>query len=163
MNEFGLQRLCFKLINNATKQQEQQHVNILTIMTQTDETQTTRASSKHKSKRKQSTDPLLTPPSTINSPINIPQSTATTNSSIVPILSSPSSSNVFDGSIEHVWISLAELPHHTYSTSNSSKRPRTSTTSAKQTTTAPTKRFSYKLYDWNFHSTLLPYKWYTIK
>ncbi|CAF3907088.1 unnamed protein product [Adineta steineri] len=56
MNEFGLQRLCFKLINNAAKQQQQQRIQILLIMTQIDETQTTRASSKHKSKRKQSTD-----------------------------------------------------------------------------------------------------------
>ncbi|CAF1398535.1 unnamed protein product [Adineta steineri] len=37
--------------------------------------------------------------------------------------------------------------HHTHSTSNSSKRPRTSTASAKQTTTAPKKLFSYTLYD----------------
>ncbi|CAF1002167.1 unnamed protein product [Adineta steineri] len=55
MNEFGLQRLCFKLINNAAKQQ-QQRIQILPVMIQIDETQTTRASSKHKSKRKQSTD-----------------------------------------------------------------------------------------------------------
>ncbi|CAF1077194.1 unnamed protein product [Adineta steineri] len=57
MNKFGLQRLCFTLINNAAKQQEQQQrIHILTIMTQIDETQTTRASSEHKSRRKQSTD-----------------------------------------------------------------------------------------------------------
>ncbi|CAF1362504.1 unnamed protein product [Adineta steineri] len=37
--------------------------------------------------------------------------------------------------------------HHSHSTSNSSKRPRTSTASAKQTTTAPKKLFSYTLYD----------------
>ncbi|CAF1458991.1 unnamed protein product [Adineta steineri] len=52
---FGLQRLCFKLINNAAKQQ-QQRIQILPVMIQIDETQTTRASSKYKSKRKQSTD-----------------------------------------------------------------------------------------------------------
>ncbi|CAF1460314.1 unnamed protein product [Adineta steineri] len=155
MNEFGLQRLCFKLINNAAKQQ-QQRIQILPVMTQIDETQTTRASSKHKSKRKQSTDPLLASPSAINSPINIPPATTTTNSSVVPVSPSPSSSSVFDGSIDHVWISFPEPPHHTHSTSNSSKRPRTSTTSAKQTTTAPKKLFSYTRYDWNFLSTLSP-------
>ncbi|CAF4031429.1 unnamed protein product [Adineta steineri] len=51
-NEFGLQRLCFKLINNATKQQ--QRIHILPIMIQIDETQTARASSKHKSKKENS-------------------------------------------------------------------------------------------------------------
>ncbi|CAF0842606.1 unnamed protein product [Adineta steineri] len=98
--------------------------------------------------------PLLAYPSTINSPVNIPPATTTTNSSVVPILSSPSSSSVFDGSIAHVWISFPEPLHHTYSTSNSSKRSRTSTTSAKQTTTAPKTFFSYTLYDWNFLSAL---------
>ncbi|CAF1464423.1 unnamed protein product, partial [Adineta steineri] len=155
MNEFGLQRLCFKLINNAAKQREQQRIHILTIMTQIDETQTTRASSKHKSKRKQSTDPLLASPSAINSPINILLVTTTTNSSVAPVSSSPSSSSVFDGSIDHVWISFPEPPHHTHSTSNSSKRQRTSTTSAKQTT-APKKLFSYTRYGWNFLSTISP-------
>ena len=53
MNEFGLQRLCFKLINNAAKQQRQA---CLPQMTQVDETQTVRAPTKQKSKRKQSTE-----------------------------------------------------------------------------------------------------------
>ncbi|CAF5103120.1 unnamed protein product, partial [Rotaria socialis] len=55
MNEFGLQRLCFKLINNAAKQQQQRKL-ISPTMTQIDETQTTRAATKHKSKRKQSAE-----------------------------------------------------------------------------------------------------------
>ncbi|CAF4251211.1 unnamed protein product, partial [Adineta steineri] len=95
-------------------------------------------------------------PSAINSPINIPPATTTTNSSVVPVSSSPSSSSVFDGSIDHVWIAFPEPPHHIHSTSNSSKRPRTSTINAKQTTTAPKNFFSYTLYDWNFLSTLSP-------
>ena len=53
MNEFGLQRLCFKLINNAAKQQQERKLTG-PIMTQVDETQTVKASTKHKSKRKQS-------------------------------------------------------------------------------------------------------------
>jgi hypothetical protein len=56
MNEFGLQRLCFKLINNAAKQQQQQRKFILPTMSQTDETQATRVPSKHKFKRKQSNE-----------------------------------------------------------------------------------------------------------
>jgi hypothetical protein len=55
MNEFGLQRLCFKLINNAAKQQQQRKF-ISPTMTQIDETQTVRVPSKHKSKRKQSVE-----------------------------------------------------------------------------------------------------------
>ncbi|CAF4302752.1 unnamed protein product, partial [Adineta steineri] len=55
MNEFGIQRLCFKLINNAAKQQQERQL-IAPTMTQIDETQTTKASTKHKSKRKQSTE-----------------------------------------------------------------------------------------------------------
>jgi len=55
MNEFGLQRLCFKLINNAAKQQ-QQRKHISPMMIHIDETQTTRVSTKNKSKRKQSHD-----------------------------------------------------------------------------------------------------------
>ena len=58
MNEFGLQRLCFKLINNAAKQQ-QQRKHKSPNMIQIDETQTTRTSSKHKSKRKQSAEVSL--------------------------------------------------------------------------------------------------------
>ncbi|CAF1173384.1 unnamed protein product [Adineta steineri] len=46
--------------------------------------------------------------------------------------------------------------HHTHSTSNSSKRPRTSTASAKQTVTALKKLFSYTRYDWNFLLILPP-------
>jgi hypothetical protein len=77
-------------------------------------------------------------------------------SSIVSISSSPSSSSVFDGSIDHVWISFPEPPHHTHSTSNSSKRPRTSTTNNIQQIPTPKKLFSYTRYDWNFLSTLSP-------
>ena len=55
MNEFGLQRLCFKLVNNAARQQQQRKY-LSPTTTQVDETQTTRASSKTKSKRKQSTE-----------------------------------------------------------------------------------------------------------
>ncbi|CAF0843000.1 unnamed protein product [Adineta steineri] len=39
MNKFGLQRLCFELINNTTKQQQQQRIHILSIMTGIDKTQ----------------------------------------------------------------------------------------------------------------------------
>ncbi|CAF1209663.1 unnamed protein product [Adineta steineri] len=113
MNEFGLQRLCFKLINNTTKQQQQQQ----------------------QQQRIQILPPLLASPSAINSPINIPPATTTTNSSV---------------------ISYPESQHHTHSTSNSSKRPRTSTTSVKQITATPKKLFSYTQYDWNFLSTLSP-------
>jgi len=55
MNEFGLQRLCFKLINNAVKQKQERKFPV-PIMTQVDETQTVKASTKHKSKRKHSLD-----------------------------------------------------------------------------------------------------------
>jgi hypothetical protein len=72
------------------------------------------------------------------------------------VSSSPSSSSVFDGSIDHVWISFPEPPHHTHSTSNSSKRPRTSTTTTAQQIPTPKKLFSYTRYDWNFLSTLSP-------
>jgi hypothetical protein len=64
MNEFGLQRLCFKLINNAAKQQQQQQQQrkfISPTMTQIDETHVTRVSSKHKSKRKQSNNEVSCP------------------------------------------------------------------------------------------------------
>jgi hypothetical protein len=64
MNEFGLQRLCFKLINNAAKQQQQQQQQrkfISPTMTQIDETYVTRVSSKHKSKRKQSNNEVSCP------------------------------------------------------------------------------------------------------
>lgn len=54
MNEFGLQRLCFKLINNAAKQQKQQGTQPQLI--QLDETQTNRNQTKQKSKRKQSNE-----------------------------------------------------------------------------------------------------------
>ena len=83
--------------------------------------------------------------------------------SLVATSPSPSSSSVFDGSIDHVWISFPEPPHHTHS--SSSKRPRTSTTvgavntaaaEAKQPVPAPKKLFSYTRYDWNFLSTLSP-------
>ena len=55
MNEFGLHRLCFRLINNAAKQEkerQQPKVNLAQI----DETQTTKSTGKQKAKRKQSTD-----------------------------------------------------------------------------------------------------------
>ncbi|CAF1470333.1 unnamed protein product [Adineta steineri] len=90
MNKFGLQRLCFELINNTTKQQQQQRIHILPIMTEIDKTQI----------KKKTIN--LSSPSTINLPINIPPASTTTNSSIVPILSSPSSSSIFNGSIDHV-------------------------------------------------------------
>ena len=55
MNEFGLQRLCFKLINNAAKQQlERKFIAPITI--QVDETQIVKPPTKHKSRRKQSTE-----------------------------------------------------------------------------------------------------------
>ncbi|CAF1170907.1 unnamed protein product [Adineta steineri] len=44
---------------------------------------------------------MMSSPSTINLPINIPPASTTTNSSIVPILSSPSSSSIFNGTIDH--------------------------------------------------------------
>ena len=58
MNEFGIQRLCFKLINNAAKQQQQQQQRqtLAPTMIQIDETQVTRVPTKSKSKRKQSTE-----------------------------------------------------------------------------------------------------------
>ena len=55
MNEFGLQRLCFKLINNAAKQQQERQ-RIVLVVAQVDETQTNKAPMKQKSKRKQSSD-----------------------------------------------------------------------------------------------------------
>ncbi len=55
MNEFGLQRLCFKLINNAAKQ-EQERQSTIPILTQIDETQTTKIPTKQKTKRKQSNE-----------------------------------------------------------------------------------------------------------
>jgi hypothetical protein len=51
MNEFGLQRLCFKLINNAAKQQ-QERKQTAPVLTQVDETQTNKAPTKQKSKKK---------------------------------------------------------------------------------------------------------------
>jgi hypothetical protein len=51
MNEFGLQRLCFKLINNAAKQQQERKQTAPVLM-QVDETQTTKAPNKQKSKKK---------------------------------------------------------------------------------------------------------------
>ena len=148
VNEFGLQRLCFKLINNAAKQQQQRKL-ISPTMIHVDETHTARVSSKHKSKRKQSTEPLSTSPS------NLPLPPAPT-SSIMSISSSPSSSSVFDGSIDHVWISFPDPPRHTHSTLNSSTRPRTNTINDMQQIPAPKKLFSYTRYDWNFLSTLSP-------
>ena len=147
VNEFGLQRLCFKLINNAAKQQQQRKL-ISPTMTHVDETQTARVSSKHKSKRKQSAEPLTATAS--NNPPMAP------TSSVVSISSSASSSSVFDGSIDHVWISFPDPPRHTHSTLNSSTRPRTNTISDMQQIPVPKKLFSYTRYDWNFLSTLSP-------
>jgi len=73
--------------------------------------------------------------------------------SVVP---SSLSSSVFDGSIDHFWISFPEPPHHTHSTSNSSKRQRTSTATSTPQISTPKKLFSYTRYDWNFLSTLSP-------
>lgn len=149
VNEFGLQRLCFKLINNAAKQQQQQQRKLISpTMTHVDETQTARILSKHKSKRKQSAEPL-TATASMNSPV-------APTSSIVSISSSPLSSSVFDGSIDHVWISFPDPPRHTHSTSNSSTRPRTNTINDMQQNPVPKKLFSYTRYDWNFLSTLSP-------
>jgi len=66
------------------------------------------------------------------------------------------SSSVFDGSIDHVWISFPEPPHHTHSTSNLSKRPRFNTVTNSQQIPTQKKLFSYTRYDWNFLSTLSP-------
>ena len=59
MSELGLQRLCFKLINNAAKQQ-QQRISALPVHVQIDETPTTmKAASKTKSRKKQPTEVSL--------------------------------------------------------------------------------------------------------
>ena len=63
---------------------------------------------------------------------------------------------MFDGSIDHVWISFPEPPHHTNATSSLSKRPRSSATVTAQQTPTRKKLFSYTRYDWNFLSTLSP-------
>ena len=64
------------------------------------------------------------------------------------------SSSVFDGSIDHVWISFPEPPRHTHSTSNLTRRSRWSTSRSQQIPTQ--QKFSYTRYDWNFLSTLSP-------
>lgn len=74
--------------------------------------------------------------------------------SIVQSSSNSPSSSVFDGSIDHVWISFPEPPNQIHSNSNSFKRPRTSLTAKSMAT--PKKLFSYTRYDWNFLSTLSP-------
>ncbi|CAF4755862.1 unnamed protein product, partial [Rotaria magnacalcarata] len=51
--EFGLQRLCFKLINNAAKQQQEERQQTIAVITEVNEIQTAKLSTKHKSKRKQ--------------------------------------------------------------------------------------------------------------
>jgi hypothetical protein len=93
---------------------------------------------------------------------------ATPTTSIVPNATNSLSSSVFDGSIDHIWISFPEPPHHhTHSTSNAPKRPRTSTSGTTNATQqqqqqqqqqmpTPKKLFSYTRYDWNFLSTLSP-------
>ncbi|CAF3397517.1 unnamed protein product [Rotaria sp. Silwood1] len=142
MNEFGLQRLCFKLINNAAKQQ-QERTHSMAVMTQINETQTSKSSTKHKSKRKRSLEPLLPSPST-------PAPTA-----IVPSTPTSLSSSVFDGSIDHVWISFPEPPRHTHLTSNLLKRSHVSTLTTTQEIPIQKKNLSsYTRYDWNFLSTL---------
>ena len=60
---------------------------------------------------------------------------------------------MFDGSIDHVWISFPEPPHRTQSTPNSSKRTRTYSI---QQIPRQKKYSSYTRYDWNFLSTLSP-------
>ena len=82
-----------------------------------------------------------------NPPLVASSPTATPSNSL--------SSSVFDGSIDHVWISFPEPPHQTHSTSNSFKRTRASG-STNATTPTPKKLFSYTRYDWNFLSTLSP-------
>ncbi|UJR36630.1 hypothetical protein I4U23_029350 [Adineta vaga] len=141
MNEFGIQRLCFKLINNAARQQQEKKLTI-PMMTQIDETQPMKSQTKQKSKRKPSTDPSLSSPTTTALP---PIAKATSSNSL--------SSSVFDGSIDHVWITFPEPPHHTHS---NSKRIRASTASASQLNSVPKKHFAYTRFDWNFLSTLSP-------
>ncbi|CAF3740732.1 unnamed protein product [Rotaria sordida] len=143
MNEFGLQRLCFKLINNAAKQQqERQH--IVPTATQINETQTSKPSAKHRFKRK-SLDPMVSSPSTITPSITV--SSAPTSLS----------SSVFDGSIDHVWISFPEPPRHTQLTSNLFKRSHTNSITNTQEIPIQKKNLSsYTRYDWNFLSTLSP-------
>ncbi|CAF3490546.1 unnamed protein product [Rotaria socialis] len=143
MNEFGLQRLCFKLINNAAKQQQEERQQTVSVITEVNEIQTAKPSTKHKSKRKQ-TEPLLPSPTT-NTPPN----------TISPPKNSLSSS-IFDGSIDHVWISFPEPPRHTQSTSNSLKRVHSNPSSNTQQLSAQKKLSSYTRYDWNFLSTLSP-------
>ena len=159
MNEFGLQRLCFKLVNNAAKQQ-QRHPPMITQVDETQSQTTTRLPvAKPKSKRKQSAEPLLSSPNTANAPSSVAVPSPPTFSS---------SSSVFDGSIDHIWISFPEPPHHHHhpSSSSSTKRSRTSTTTMNPSGTNATdampnppatkKLFSYTRYDWNFLSTLSP-------
>ena len=55
MNEFGLQNLCFKLINNAANQQQERQ-RTMPMMPQLNETQTIKRPIKHKLKRKHSTE-----------------------------------------------------------------------------------------------------------
>lgn len=72
------------------------------------------------------------------------------------VSSTPSSSSVFDGSIDHVWISFPEPPHHTYPSSSLSRRSRPSASTNVQAISTPKKLSSYTRYDWNFLSTLSP-------
>ncbi|CAF4065238.1 unnamed protein product, partial [Rotaria sp. Silwood2] len=144
MNEFGLQRLCFKLINNAAKQQ-QERTHSIPIVAQINEIQTSKPSTKQKSKRKHSSEPV--PPSS---------STTVPTVTVSPTPTSLSSS-VFDGSIDHVWISFPEPPRHTHSTSNLLKRSHTSSTTTTQEIPMQKRNLSsYTRYDWNFLSTLSP-------
>lgn len=72
--------------------------------------------------------------------------------------SSPNSlsSSVFDGSIDHVWISFPEPPHHNQTTSNSTKRARTDSASSGPQVPVRNKPLAYTRFDWNFLSTLSP-------
>ncbi|CAF5010828.1 unnamed protein product, partial [Rotaria socialis] len=56
------------------------------------------------------------------------------------------SSSIFDGSIDHVWISFPEPPRHTQSTSNSLKRVHSNPSSNTQQLSAQKKLSSYTRY-----------------
>ncbi|CAF0951192.1 unnamed protein product, partial [Didymodactylos carnosus] len=135
MNEFGIQKLCFKLVNNSTKghQRKKTMEKRPPTVTAVDETATTKEKIHTKAKRKQSTEVLL-----LSSPIPTPLLSPNYSVKSLTTSTNSSSSSVFDGSIDHIWISFPEPPH-----SSGVKAHRK-------------KLFSYTRYDWNFLSTLSP-------
>lgn len=149
MNEFGLQKLSFRLIINRNKTSKQV---MTTQVTQIDETATqpiitvppTKSTSKHKSRKKHLNDPI---PST-------PPVTTVTSTGVSP---SSTSSCVFDASIDQLWVLFPEPPNH----SAALKRARTLTMTSDPNSK---KVFSYTRYDWNFLSTLSPtiLSWYSV-